>query len=261
VKKHHQSIYVLAILILTSLVGVTVASPSGTTITDLHSKKGWVPYGEYPPVYAICPGPCPGITWAKLTGIQTPALSGNATKFKLGGTKPYSDVLWTMGLIGAKSSLGMPDSNHTLIPTLHHFVYDVYFYGSKLNLSQVLEFDVNQYLNGNSFVYGTQCRIAGGHTWDIWDNVASHWRSTGVPCYPISGGWNHLIVKVSRTAANNLLYQSITLNGVTSILNKTYPHGTVPKSWYGVSINFQTDGNSQQAAYDVTLDKLNFTYW
>jgi hypothetical protein len=242
----------------------TVSSTSavvGTTISNLHAKGGWVAYGEYPPVYAICSGPCPGITWSKTAHIQSPSKSGDATKFFLGGTHPYADVLWTDGLIGQKSSLGISDSNHTLLPKLHHFTYDTYFYGANLELSQVLEFDINQYMNGKGWVWGTQCRIAGGHMWDIWDNVNSHWVSTGIPCHPTSGAWNHLVVHVSRNASNNLLYESITLNGVTHTLNKVYPPGTVGKTWWGLGVNFQMDGNSQQTDYSVFLDNLNFNYW
>jgi len=79
--------------------------------------------------------------------IASPSLSGNATKFSIGGTQPYSDVLWTNPLIGTNSSQGMPDSDHKIIPNLHGFTYDLYFYGTNLELSQVLEFDINQYFN------------------------------------------------------------------------------------------------------------------
>jgi len=65
---------------------------------------------------------------------------------------------------------------------------------------------------------------------------------------------------VQRTSNNELNYQSITLNGVTNTLNWTYGHGSAPSDWYGVTINYQEDGNEYQQPYDVYLDQLTFTY-
>ncbi len=31
-------------------------------------------------------------------------------------------------------------------------------------------------------------------------------------------------------------------------------------SWYGITINYQMDGNQYQQSYSVYLDKLNFYY-
>ena len=233
----------------------------GTILSNLHAKGGWAGYGELPPVYAPCSWPCSGVTWSMTQHVQSPAITGDATKFDLGGTTPYADILWTNPVIGQNSSQGLPDSNHTLLPTLHNFTYDAYFYGTNLALSQVLEFDVNQYMNGQSFIWGNQCRIAGGHEWDIWDNVNAHWIPTGVPCYPVSNGWNHVTIEVARTWDNWLLFQSITLNGVTYTLGQYYKPGSVPSGWWGITLNFQTDGNYQEAAYSVFLDKVNFIYW
>jgi hypothetical protein len=67
-------------------------------------------------------------------------------------------------------------------------------------------------------------------------------------------------LKVQRTSNNQLTYQSITFNGTTYNLNWTYAPTPEPSGWYGVTINYQQDGNSQQTSYDVYLDELTFTY-
>jgi hypothetical protein len=153
----------------------------------------------------------------------------------------------------------MPDSGHTIVPNLHSFTYDVYFWGSNLGASQALEFDINQFFNNMGFTWGHECRVAGGNEWDIWDNTAGKWLSTGIPCYPIENGWNHLTLQVARTSNNQLLYQSITFNGQTHVLNWTYAPFSAP-GWYGVTVNYQMDGNSRQSPYTVYVDQLNFTY-
>ena len=245
----------------TTPIKITVGS-SGSTFWNLHDSGGWNGYAQQPPTYADC-NSCtpsgPGTTWAMYQWVKSPTLSGNSAQFNIGGNMDYSDVLWNNHLIGDFSSQGLPDTNHTLVPSLHNFTYDVYFYGSNLGASQALEFDINQFFDGMGFTWGHECRIAGGNEWDVWDNVKMKWTPTGISCYPLENAWNHLTVQVERTSSNQLLYQSITFNGVTHTLNWTYAPFSAP-GWYGITINYQMDGNYEQSAYDVYLDKLNFTY-
>jgi hypothetical protein len=238
---------------------ISVSSGPVNSFSKLQGSIGWADAGQGPPNFINC-NPCgPQITFSMEQGIGSPSLSGSATQFDIGGTGPYWDAFFNNHLIGDQSSQGMPDENHTVVPSLHNFTYDVYFYGTNLALSQAVEFDVNQFFDNLGFIWGQECRIAGGNEWDIWDNVNQHWVATGVSCYPNSNSWNHLTIRVQRTANNQLLYQSITLNGVTSTLNQTYNPGSAV-GWYGITINYQMDGNYEQSPYSVYLDNLTFTY-
>ena len=245
----------------TTPITITVNS-SGHTFTNLHSSGGWTGYAQQPPNYSDCTS-CvptgPGTTWAMYQGVKSPTLSGNSTQFNLGGNMDYSDVLWNNHLIGDLSSQGLPDTSHTLVPTYHNFTYDVYFYSSNLGSSQALEFDINQFFNGMGFTWGHECRVEGGNEWDIWDNVNMKWLPTGIPCYPLQNSWNHLVIQVQRTSNNQLLYQTITLNGATNTLNWQYAPFSAP-GWWGITVNYQMDGDYAQNDYTVYLDKLNFTY-
>jgi hypothetical protein len=245
----------------TKPVTVTVGS-SGKTFWNVHSAGGWRGYAQLPPNYSDCGG-CtpsgPGTTWAMYQGNHSVAVSGNSTQFNIGGTTPYSDVLWNNHLIGDLSSQGLPDTGHKLVQTLHDFTYDVYFYSSNVAVSEALEFDINQFFDGMGFTWGHECRVEQGHVWDIWDNVHFKWVSTGIPCYPNQNAWNHLVIQVSRTANNQLLYKSITLNGQTHTLNWTYAPFSAP-GWWGITVNYQMDGDHRQNPYTVYVDKLNFTY-
>jgi hypothetical protein len=51
---------------------------------------------------------------------------------------------------------------------------------------------------------------------------------------------------------------TMTLNGHTASIGR-YDSPT-PTSWYGMTINYQMDGNLYQQSYSVYLDKLNFYY-
>jgi hypothetical protein len=87
-------------------------------------------------------------------GVSSPALSGNSARMDIGGQTVYADVLWNNHLIGDFSSRGLPDPDHAIIPNVHNFTYDVYFYATDLSVSQALEFDINQFVNGQSFTGG-----------------------------------------------------------------------------------------------------------
>lgn len=246
----------------TTPMTITVGSGGGggKSFTNLQHSGGWADYGQRAPTFVDCsPSPCDNIAFSMSQGVKSPSMSGAATEMYLGGNEGYGDGLWNNHLIGDGSSQGMPDSKHSIVPTLHNFTYDVYFWGGNLQLAQAVEFDINQFFDSMGFIWGHECRVAGGNEWDIWDNVSQHWIPTGVSCYPVSNSWNHLTLQVERTSDNQLLYKSITLNGKTANLNQYYEHGSAP-GWYGVTVNYQQDGNSKQSPYSVYLDELTFTY-
>jgi hypothetical protein len=239
---------------------VAITVQAGNVLSRLQASGGWKSWGELPPNYDICSAPCTGVTWSMKQGMKSPAMSGNSTQFNIGGTTPYSDVLWSIPLIGQGSTQGLPDSDHKLLPTLHNFTYDAYFYPTNLGVTQVLEFDISMYFNGLGLIWGNQCRVAGGNEWDIWDNVNSKWVPTGVACNPVNNSWNHVTIQAQREPDNSLLFQSITLNGATSNLNQRYAPGSAPSGWWGITVNYQMDGNSKQSANTTFLDNFSFKY-
>jgi hypothetical protein len=234
----------------------------GNSFANLHQKSGWNTYVLLPPSYSICSG-CsvngPQTTLSMKQGVSSPSLSGNATQFSIGGKTQFSDGLWNNHLIGDFSSQGMGDGGHSIVPSVHNFVYDVSFYSDNMAASQAVEFDINQFVDGKSYIWGHECRIAGGHEWDIWDNQAQKWHPTGVACNPNNKAWNHLVLEAQRTSDGHVLFQSITLNGNKATLN--YLESPTSTNWYGITINYQMDGNAGQQGYSVWLDNLNFNYW
>jgi hypothetical protein len=241
-----------------STVNVTVTN-SGTKLPNLQANQGWNSWGQLPPAYVDC-SPCSGLTWSSAYGIRSPSKSGNATQFNTSGTTPYGVVLWYNPVIGQFSTQGLPDAGHTLIPSLHNFTYDTDFYVTNAAVTQVLEFDVAMYMDGIGMFWGTQCNHLGGGEWDVLNNVTQQWDKTNASCN-LTNGWNHLTLQFQRESDNTLVYQSITMNGVTANINKTYSPFTVPPSWYGVTVNYQMDGDYKQSANTTSLDNLSLTYW
>jgi hypothetical protein len=240
-------------------INVTVQQV-GTVLSNLQGSGGWNSWGELAPVYDIC-SPCSGVNWSMWEHQGSPSLSGNASRFNIGGSIPYSDVLWSLPVLGQNTTQNVPDTGHTLLPTLHNFTYDTSFFVTNAAVTQVQEFDINLYMNGAGMIWGNQCNNLGGGVWDIWDNVNAKWVSTGFACTLINNGWNHVTIQVQRGSGNTVIYQSITMNGVTMNINKTFPPFSVPSGWWGMTLNYQMDGNFQQASNSTYLDNFNFTYW
>ena len=238
-------------------------SGSGKTFSNLQKSGGWTGYALLPPNFPICSSCSPtgsNVKWSWSQNVSSPSMDGISTKTSYnGGTTQWADILWNNHLIGDFSSQGLPDFSKTLVPSLHNFTYDVYFWIGNASDSQGLEFDINQFVGGKSYIWGHECRIDGGHEWDTWNNGQQKWVPSGIPCNPKSNAWNHLTIQVQRTSDGHLLFKSITLNGFTGTLNRyDTPTST---SWYGVTVNYQIDSDYYKTPYSVYLDKLTFTAW
>jgi len=241
---------------------------SSNTFTNLQASPVWNMSGQKSPYYDNCvdhtePGACDGVTYSYNRNVASPSLTGSATQFNLGGTLPYSDVLFWNHLIGAFSSQNLPDIDHKLIAATKNFTYDAYFYVSSYDEvhTQALEFDINWFLNSTGMTWGTECRLRGGHVWALWNNVDKKWEATGIPCTPKKDAWNHVTISGKRNDDNTLTYQTITLNGKSVVLNKTIAPFWVPADWYGVTVNYQMDGDEKQTSVKSYVDKFSFMYW
>ena len=241
-------------------IPVTVAGGGGSSVANVQALNGWHQWGELAPSYNIC-SPCSGVNWSMLQHQGYISLTGNATRFTLGGSTPYSDVLFSNPVIGQGNVEGLTDQNHTLLPSLHNFTLDTYTYVTNLGITQSLEYDINMYMEGVGMEWGTQCNHLGDGVWDIWDNVNAHWMPTGVPCQLNNASWNHITIQVQRESNNDLLYQTITVNGITHSINRTVAPFAVPGQWWGMTINFQMDGNHNQSYNTTYVDKTTFTYF
>jgi hypothetical protein len=242
---------------------VNNGSGGGKTFYNLQHGSGWNGYALLPPNFPIC-STCTStgsnVSWSWVQNVSSPSMDGMSTKSSYnGGTTQWADILWNNHLIGDFSSQGLPDFSKTLVPSLHNFTYDVYFWIGNTSNSQALEFDINQFVGGKSYIWGHECRIDGGHEWDTWSNGGGHWVASGIPCNPKSNAWNHLTIQVQRTSDGHLLFKSITLNGNTATLNRyDTPTNT---NWYGVTVNYQIDSDYYKTPYPVYLDKFTFSAW
>src|SRR6185437_2342158 len=221
----------------------TPPTGGGNTITAIQAMPSWGSCSDC----AGKGGNGPIAPYSMTEHQSSPSMTGNSTRFWIGGTTPYSDALWWKGV---------PAS-----PSAHHFTYDLYFYIQNPSASEALEFDLNVAYNGRYYVFGNQCNPKSSHTWDVYDAPDGHWVSTGVGCPTFPAyKWNHVSIAMERTADSRLHYVSITYNGVTHYINR-YIASRASSSGNWVSVDFQMDGDSKQTDYSVWLDKVNLSYY
>lgn len=216
---------------------------SGNTISNIHAMSGWGSCSDC----AGKGGNGPVAPYSMTLHQSSPSMTGNSTKFWIGGTTPYSDALWWKSVPASAAA--------------HHFTYDLYFYIQNPTVSEALEFDLNVAYNGRYYVFGNQCNPKSSHTWDVYNAPAGRWESTGVACPTFPAyKWNHVSIAMERTSSNQLHYVSITYNGVTHYINR-YINSRPHSYSSSVSIDFQMDGDSHQTDYSVWLDKVNLSYY
>jgi hypothetical protein len=177
--------------------------------------------------------------------ISSPSMTGNSTKYWLGGSLPYHNALWWKQL--------------TPIPSATHFTYDLYFYIENPGAAQSLEFDMNQSAGNRKFIFGTQCNIKGAPQWDVWDTANGRWIHTGIGCSaPPANQWNHLVLQFQRSSTQTT-FISVTLNGNRHYINRTFNTFSVHASELNTAV--QLDGDYNQQDYSVWIDKMQLTAW
>lgn len=224
----------------------TLPTPPSTAVTkaNIDQMTGW----QSCTTCAGAGGNGPIATFSMTQNVASPSLDGKSTKFFVGGTTPYSDALWWKQL-GA-------------VNTATNFKYDLYFYLTTPQYAQALEFDSNQAIGTERFIFGTQCNIKTGSTvghWDVWGNANGNWLSTGIACsVPAAFKWHHLTWEFKRTATQ-LTYVGFTYDGVTHYVNRTYTARASSVNELNVAV--QLDGDSTMQDYSEWVDKISLTYW
>lgn len=223
--------------------GLPTPPANAVTISNIEQITAW----DSCTVCAGAGGNGPVATYSMVENQASPSMDGHAAKFTIAGTTPYSDVLWWKQL-GAQNGAS-------------NFKYDVYFYLTTPQSAQALEFDMNQAIGTQRFIFGTQCNIKTGGTghWDVWGNASGNWLTTGIACtMPSAFVWHHLTWEFKRTA-NQVIYVGLTYDGVTHYVNRTYP--SKPSSTQELNVAFQMDGDSRMDGYSAWLNKVSVMYW
>jgi beta-glucanase (GH16 family) len=259
-------------------VGTTGSTPSTVSevfgIAALNVDDSFVP--AYPPIgwklpLCVLPACNPGgagVPTASSLTLNNGAPTQGTTNMKLSETGPsFTNVL-------APRPSGRKDDAQILTS-------DFWFYLSA-NAAVLGSIEFDQYIfapsipaaggtNGTNFMFGKQCNQTNG-LWQVWDQLNTTWRNTAKACSLSYGAWHHIIVRDHRVPGDAscsgqacLHYDSITLDGVTTNWNLSWPAGPLPVGWAGnTGLQFQIDigsggglGSNGQPV-DLYLDEIKF---
>lgn len=121
--------------------------------------------------------------------------------------------------------------------------------------AQAYEFDQYKFTGGTAYMFGTQCVI--GAKWQVWSEGGHTWVDTPLSC-SLTAGTPHHIKEAVHISGTLMSYDTLTIDGTTTILNVTEPSGprAVPDA---IGIQFQPDINSTGTALTMTLQNVNFS--
>lgn len=208
------------------------------TKTQIQKMSGW----QHCTACAGKAGNGPNSSISSSQGIRSPSLSGGSMQFSLGPSRPFADALWWKQLGAASAAT--------------HFTYALDFYIQTPQVSQALEFDVNQSVNGKKFIFGTECSMS-RHEWDIYDDAGHHWVHSGVACHVSAAKWHHLTWEFQR-AGSQVHYVAVTLDGARHFVNRSFT--ARPSGVRELNVAFQMDGNRNHNAYKAWLDNVSLSY-
>jgi hypothetical protein len=215
-------------------------------IQKIENMPGWQWCTAQTSDHRTCAAGLGNAASSKTDNQSSPSRDGSSSKFYIGGPTGYSNALWWKTL----------DPN----PTPTHFLYDLWFYIDNPDVSQALEFDVNQTFGGTRFTWGTECNFKDTHKWDIWDPKAEKWVPTQFACNPFSANtWHHLVWQFERVNGQ-VHYVAVTIDGQTLNVDTYYdPQPGVMGN--EVDVAFQLDGDNKQTPYNVWLDGVSLSEW
>lgn len=182
-------------------------------------------------------------------GIATPSEDGSSTQFSIAASVAFTN--------------GYFYQEHPVVPNQFAaltYAFDLYIPSGLENAPQAIEFESQQQLNGWIYNFAWQADYA-SNTWRIFDYVAKHWDSTGIPLQRFSPGtWHHIMAEFHNDATtHSVFHDALTVDGVRTPVNLRHD-----AFFSGSNDQFtnavQLDSNNVPSPYSIYVDKMQLTY-
>lgn len=186
-----------------------------------------------------------GSTGSLATATQAQPSSSSAW-FNIAPLGAYADAYWYKTL-GAN-------------PSKTNYTYQLSFMfntAADAAASQCVELDIQQCIGGIVYNTGVQFNFQASQL-RVWNRSAGAWVATGTSCPRwVAGQWMHIFVENHRDASN-VYSDAITINGVRTPINLSFP---APNLGLSDMLNcaVQLDSNSTATAYKLYVDNIIFT--
>jgi hypothetical protein len=207
------------------------------TYSNLEQLTGWSVFADT------------GAVGTLTQGVANPSTDGASSRFQISGTTPYANVRWED-----------PVTNNS---ALAHYTMDAYVYIDDPSVAQAFRLGFYQAVSNTYYPFQLLCDLQSGAVWKVWDGANQTWVSTSASCVATTDiparSWIHISLDFERSGANQMHYQTITVNGKSTSINVTLnPSTRSPDTLIAV---FGENGNSNQSTYSVWVDRWNVTAW
>lgn len=217
----------------------TSSTSTGTYFYDVEEMSGWN-------WCSACANAGGGAVLGFTQNVSSPSQDGDATKFFLGGTTPWSHALYYKRL----------SSNSTAT----NFVYEVNYYYKTPSAPSGMEYSISQRKGYEWYRVDTQCSYINGN-WRLWDNAGVRWVDTSIACpRPTAYQWTKVVFEGKRQDGK-IIFVSITVNGVKHYINRSFYPKKMSTSNSSITVHFQLNGNATQTDYSVWGDNFRVHYW
>ena len=176
---------------------------------------------------------------------STPSMDGNSMELYNSGV--WANSLWWQQ-VGANNSAT-------------NLLWDFYAQVDETSSAQALEFDSFQFVDGYSYMFGTQCDLGAGK-WDVWSASDDAWIHTSIPCTEFKpNAWHHIQWYVKRiTGTEKYTFVTLVVDGTSYTVNQTYSAKYV--GWGdNLGVQYQLDVNAKGIGYHEWVDESTLTIW
>ena len=232
------------------VIVVTATEPTSTptSATDnLDSDiKEWNVYTEGAPLW-------------DLKNVDMPSLDGESLQCSITGGDPFSNVHCYRNLPPES------DANVFTLSMSFQFTPDTTCDNQgDASVVQAIEFTMNKWDKGRRYEFALQWENVGDDApqWRYWDAnqpPGDQWVALNPninQCLK-ADEW-HTFTLYGRIMNDQVYYQGFTINDQTHNLDLTVSPAAVPEEIDRLALAIQLDGNSEQAPYDIFIDKVNF---
>ncbi|HEY3929813.1 MAG TPA: Ig-like domain-containing protein [Candidatus Koribacter sp.] len=229
---------------------VTISTPPPTTyanvVKNIQEMTSWQTCGAC----GNTSGNAALATYNMTRGLTTPAMDNlsTSTEFSISGKTPYTNAFWYI--------------DHPILTTpVKSIVYDFYLYIPEAtgNAPQAIEFQCQQKVNGYIYNFAWQANYK-GKVWRTFDYVNRKWVATAIPFAGFTTGtWHHIIAQY-HASGTNAVHDSLTVDGVKTLVNITRPAAYTGTAVKQLTNAFQLDMNGTPTPYAVYVDKMTVSY-
>ncbi len=225
---------------------IAANAPSAAEENLDHNAADWGVYCELTPTWAI-------------SNVATPSLDGKSLRLSLTGGAAYSNAHFYRTLLpeaAAEFSLSLffwftPTTSYNNPP------------GQESSM-QALEFTMNQWQGGKRYEWALQWQNVGDDApqWRYWDPhrpPAERWVTLGIADALEGERWHPLTLE-GAVVNGQVYYRKFSIDGHEYPLNLMLAPADAPLEADRLAVAVQLNGTAAQHAYQVFIDRVNFTH-